>query len=354
MPAIFSKINFQERILFTKHLSTMYKSGIPITEALTTLISQTRSQAFKKVLSSVLADVDNGQTLAKALGKHPKVFDEFYVSLVDISEESGTLEENLEFLAKQLSKDLALRKKIKAAMLYPAIVVSMMGIVGGAISFFVLPKLVDFFESFDVELPLATKILLLIARTVDNYGVLILIILVGIVFLFRLLLKVSKFRFYFHIFLLKVPIFGSLVNYGQISRFSRNFGTLVKSGVPAVKSLEITSETLTNLKFKKDLYEVARSLAKGKNIGQTLGSSVFWEYPPIVSKMVAVGEKSGKLDEVLLYLAEFYDDEIDELSQNLSTMLEPVLLIVIGLAVGFVALAIISPIYELTGSIGGP
>jgi len=348
----FSNVSFQEKILFTKHIATLVKSGIPIPEALSTLIAQTRSVAFKKILEEILQDVDNGQSLSKALGKHGAVFDEFYVSLIAVSEESGTLEENLEFLSNQLSKDFSLRKKIKTAMLYPEIVLTMMLVVGGAISFFVLPKLVDFFESFDVELPLATKILLFIARTVKDYGVFIILGAIAIFALFQLLIKVNKVRFFWHKFLVKAPVIGNLIAYGQLARFSRNLGTLIKSGVPITRSLKITADTLSNLKFKLDLIEVAGFLNKGKNIGETLENRRYSEYPPIVTKMISVGEKSGKLDEVLLYLGEFYDDEVDDLSQNLSTILEPILLVVIGIAVGFVALAIITPIYELTGSIG--
>lgn len=351
MPAILSKVSFQEKILFTKHLATMYRAGIPITEALSTLIAQTRSAAFKRILKEVLSDIDNGQSLAKALKKHPRVFDEFYVSLISVSEESGTLEENLDFLAKQLAKDYSLRKKIQSALLYPAIVVSVMLVMGVFISIFVLPKLVDFFESFQVELPATTKALLFIANTFKSYGVFIILVAVGILFLFRISISWHPIKHFWHTLVIKVPLVGLLVSYGQIARFSRNFGTLIKSGIPVAKSLEITADTLSNLKFKGDLQEIAKDLSKGKNIGNAMQSPKFWEYPPIVSKMITVGEATGKLDEVLLYLSDFYEDEIDDLSKNLSTAIEPVLLVIIAFMVGFVALAIISPIYELTGSI---
>lgn len=347
-----SRVSFQEKLLFTKHLATMYKAGIPMTEALETLIAQTKSVTFKKILTGILADLDNGQTLAKALGKYNTVFDQFYVSLVEVSEQSGTLEENLEFLAKQLSKDFNLRKKIRAALLYPAIIVSLMLIVGGGISLFVLPKLVEFFKSFDTALPLPTKILLFISQGVKNYGIVILLSIVVLILIFRFVISIPKIKYYWHIFILKLPFIGGLVTYEQVSRFTRNFGVMIRCGVPISKSLEVTAGTLSNLKFKRDLEKILVSLTKGKNIGQSLSAKTYWEYPPIVSKMVSVGEKSGKLDEVLIYLSEFYDDEVDDLSHNFATVLEPFLLIIIGLAVGFVALAIISPIYELTGSIG--
>lgn len=346
-----ASIPFQEKILFTKHLSTMYKAGIPLPEIIQTLISQTKSDSFKKVLRHVISEIENGQSLSKALAVYPKIFDQFYVSLIQISEESGTLEENLDFLSIQMAKDYSLRKKVKAAMLYPGIVLTAMLILGGFLSIFILPRLVDFFESFDIELPVTTKILLFIARLMQAHGILIIGLIVLFIILFRLFIQIPKIKFYWHIAMLKMPIVGVLVSYSQVARFSRNFGTLVKSGVPVVKSLDITSDTLSNLKFKRDLSEIAKTLSKGRNIGISMENKRYWEYPPIVSKMISVGEKSGKLDEVLIYLSEFYDDEIDDLSKNLSTILEPILLVVMGIGVGFVALSIITPIYELTGSI---
>lgn len=348
---LFSNISFQEKTLFTKHLATMYKSGIPVSDALTTLIEQTRSSAFKKILKEVLSDIDNGQTMAKALAKHPQVFNEFYTSLVRVSEESGTLEENLEFLAGQLKKDYSLRKKIQSALLYPMIVFGIMMAMGVFISVFVLPKLVEFFNSFNVELPTVTKVLIFIANVSSSYGVYILIGLALLAVVFRVLLRFPSVRLIWDGFVIKLPLFGKLISFGQLSRFSRNFGVLIKSGVPIVYSLEITASTLSNLRFKKSLIEISKRLAKGKEIGAEMKNKKYNEYPPIVSMMISIGERSGRLDEVLLYLGDFYEDEIDDLSKNLSTVIEPVLLVIIALMVGFVALAIISPIYELTGSI---
>lgn len=348
---LFSRVSFLEKLLFTKHLATMVKAGIPIAEALDTLVEQAKTRTFKNVLSSVLADIENGQALAKSLGKHPQVFDQFYISLIEVGEESGTLEENLEFLAKQLAKDYNLRKKIQGAMLYPALVFLATFIMGGFISLFILPKLVDFFEAFEVELPLATKILLFFANIMKNYGIVLFISAFVLLLLGYFTLQLSKVKSVWHRMILKLPLFGNLIVYEQLARFSRNLGVMLKSGVPVTRSLETTAHTLSNLKFKKDLLEIEKILAKGKNIGDTLEQKKFSEFPPLVAKMISVGEKTGKLDETLLYLGDFYEDEIDNISKNLTTILEPILLITIGLVVGFVALAIISPIYELTGSI---
>lgn len=348
----FSKrVPFQEKLLFTKHLDTMIRAGVPIAEALDTLVEQAKSPVFKKIISKLLSDTQNGQPLAKSLRKHKKVFDQFYISLIDVGEESGTLEENLAFLSKQMTKDFRLRKKLKAAMLYPMIIVIAMIIMGTFISLFILPKLVDFFSAFEIELPPTTKFLLFISNTMKDYGLLIFGGIFALTVLARIITRFPSIRPRWHSFLLRLPLIGKLISYGQLSRFARNLGTLIKSGVPITRSLEITANTLSNLKFKNDLREVAKALTKGKNIGDTLVKNHYFEYPPLVSRMISIGEKTGNLDETLLYLGDFYDEEIDDFSQNLSTILEPILLIGIGLGVGFVALAIISPIYELTGSI---
>lgn len=348
---LFERVSFLEKLLFTKHLSIMIKSGITISESIETLASQTKSSTFKRVLNSMLADIENGQSFANALDKHKKVFDEFYISLVRVGEESGTLEENLEFLAKQLSKDYALRKKVQGAMIYPAIILSATFIMTTFISIFIMPKLVDLFNSFNTELPITTKILLFFANLMKDHGIIIAIgiicILTGLLFL----LKIPMVKYRWHCIVLKLPVFGDLISYGQISRFARNLGTLLKSGVPVLTSLETTANTLSNLRFKNDLKRVTEDITRGKSISDSLNRKSFDEFPLLVIKMVGVGEKTGKLDETLLYLGDFYDEEIDDISKNLTTILEPVLLIGIGLVVGFVALAIISPIYQLTGNI---
>ena len=337
---ILSRVSHLDRLLFTKHLATMIKAGIPIAEALASLVDQTKSPAFKKVLSVVLADIQNGQALAKSLGKHPKAFDQFYLSLIQIGEEAGTLEQNLEFLAKQLSKDYTLRKKIQGAMLYPGLVFGTTAIMGGFISLFVLPKLVDFFEAFEIELPLATKILLFAANTMKDYGILIFAGLALLWFLGYLLVHSRKIKPWWHRLILRFPLFGPLLAYGQLAHFSRNLGTLLKSGVPVTRSLEVTAQTLNNLAFQNGLLFVQQEVQKGKAMGDTLtsGKKQLVVFPVLVAKMIGVGEKTGKLEETLLYLADFYEDDIDNITKNLTTILEPVLLVVIGLVVGFVAL----------------
>lgn len=350
---IYSRISFLDKLLFTKHIATMVKSGIPVPEALAMLIDQQKSAAFARILKIVLKEVENGQSLARAMEKHHKVFDQFYISLIEVGEESGALEENLEFLSKQLAKDYNLRKKIQGAMFYPALVFGLTFVMGGFISLFILPKLIDFFSAFDIELPLPTRILLFFANLMKNYGLVTVIgFIVTLVILSRIL-ALPKIKPKWHALLLKAPLFGKMMSYGQLARFCRNLSTLLKSGVTVTKSLETTARTLSNLKFRNNLEQVAQEITRGKNIGDILEQKGYSEYPSLVTKMIKVGEKTGKLEDTLAYLGDFYEEEIDDISKNLTTILEPIMLIIIGIVVGFIAIAIISPIYELTGSIRG-
>jgi type IV pilus assembly protein PilC len=350
---LFSGVSFVDKLLFTKHLAIMVRSGIAVPEAISSLCGETKSTGFKNILVDVGRGINNGQSLTKTLGQHKNVFDQFYLSLIEVGEESGTLEESLDYLAKQLGKDYALRKKIQGAMMYPSIVFFATFGMGGFISLFILPKLVDFFSSFDMKLPLPTRILLFFANLMKDHGILIFASATAFFVGVWLLIKIPPIKLLWHKAVLKVPVFGNLIVYSQLVRFCRNFGILIKSGVPVAKGLETSSKTMSNLKFKNDLLELAKQLSKGKNIGDILKQKQFSNFPRVVSKMVAVGEKTGKLDETLIYLGDFYEEEIDDIAANLTTILEPIMLIVIGTAVAFIALAIIGPIYELTGSMGG-
>lgn len=338
-------------LLFTKHLSVMLKAAIPLVEALHTLEEQSSSSQLKKILLAVKKEVKNGSSLAKALGKFPKVFDHFYVSLVEVSESSGTLDENVAFLAEQLAKEHALRKKIQGALLYPGLVLISATVMSGFIALFVLPQLVGFFGALAIDLPITTRILLAVANLMKDYGVLIFIALGTILALFFNIIRLPTVKPIWHRFLLTFPLVGKLLAYGQLARFSRNFGVLLRSGVPIATSLEVTSRTLSNEVFKTSLQKVSASLEKGNSIKESMQKLELAFFPPLVSRMIGVGEKSGNLDETLLYLGDFFEEEIDAISKNMTTVLEPLLLLGIGLVVGFVALAIITPIYQITSSI---
>ncbi len=347
----FDRVTFLDKLLFTKHLAVMIKSGIPLGEAVETIASQTKNSAFRGMLLKILSRINNGQALAHALVKFPKIFDPFYINLIKIGEESGTLENNLEYLATQLKKNYDFQKKMQGALLYPEIVLMICFISGGSIALFVLPKLVDLFASLDAKLPLSTQILLFLANLMKTQGHVIVMGFVLFFLLFRAIIAIPRVKYYWHLFLLKLPVIGVFSQQIQLSYFCRNMGLMLKSGLPITTALVAQEGATTNLVFKKYVQLLSFTVEKGKTIADALSTKEFPHIPLLVGKMIGVGEKTGKLDESLLYLGDFYADEVESNSRNLSTVLEPVMLIVIGIVVAFVAFSIITPIYELTGSI---
>lgn len=347
------KIKFVEKVVFTKHLAIMIKSGISLAEAINTLSIQTKGTTLGDITESLEKDIENGMALAKALKRFPKVFDEFYISMVEVGEVSGTLEENLDFLSKHLAKEDALNKKIKGALLYPVIVLVAAGLMGMFISLYILPQFVDFFDAFSIELPWTTRVLLGVANFMKEDGVFFFSTLfVAIVFM-NFVVNLKPIKPTWHKFKLKLPLFGKLIAYGSLANFARNFSVLLSSGITVTQSLEITAQTLSNIVYKRQVMKMNISLKKGKSLSNVIEREMGKEFPILVSRMIGVGEKTGNLEETLEYLADFYEDEIDGITKQITTVLEPIMLLVIGLVVGFVALAIITPIYELTGSIQG-
>ena len=348
---LFSKVTFSDKLLFTKHLATMIKAGVPLAEALEALQEQNKNSALGKVIVNLLSSVRSGNSLAESLSKHPKVFDQFYINMVAVGEKSGSLADNLKFLSIQLNKDFNTRKKVRGAMLYPSIILVASLMVGGFIAFFVLPQLIEFFQTLDMALPLATRILLMIATGLRDNGLIIILIILAFFIFLSLLLKNPKVKLFWHKAQLNLPIFSKLIINAQLSRFSRNLGTLIESGTPTDEALKIVAETLSNFKFKKDLLTIESGFKKGDGLSLSMEKKGMKSFTPLVLRMVRVGEKTGSLEEVLFYLADYYDEEIDNFSKNLTTILEPMLLLFIGLVVAFIAMAIIGPIYQLTGSI---
>lgn len=342
-----------EKISLTKHLAVMVKSGITLSEALTNLSDSSKSPNTKKVLSAISLHINNGSTLTSALQKYPKIFDEFYCGIIGVGESTGRLDTSLGYLAEQLGQDYTIEKKVKGALMYPMLVlISTLGL-GAFISLYILPKLVDFFTAFESKLPITTIYLLKTAIFMKNYGGYVFGALFFLILSIILLIQLKSVRPYWHRLILSIPLFGNLLKEREISRFARNLGTLIKSGVPVFEALDITSRSQANLAYRFAIKDLSLSLEKGKNIAEILkGDRFTFLFPRLIADMVSVGEKTGTIDESLLYVSQFYQDDIEETARNLANILEPAVLVVIGLVVAFMALAIISPIYQLTGAIG--
>jgi len=342
-----SQVPFSEKFLFTKNLALMIKTGLPLRESIATIQEQSKNRSFKKALGDVIKNIENGQSLTVSLSNHPQIFDNLYISMIKVGEESGTLEENLNHLILELEKSYELRSKVKAATVYPSFILIAVVALTVGLTFLVLPQIVPIFETFDIELPLATKILVKFIETTQTYGLHILVgIVVFLIFSF-LISKIRSVKYLFDKVILKIPIAGPIAKNVSLAQFSWTLGILLQSGLPLVKALEITQGVLKNLVFQKELMEISQEVQKGKSISDYLRNkeSIF---PLMISRMIAVGEKTGSLEETLLYLGDFYEAEVDKTVKNLSTILEPALLLIIGAVVALVALAIISPIYEIT------
>jgi type IV pilus assembly protein PilC len=347
-------VSLVELTLFTKHLSVMLSSSIAIQDALTTLKEQATSGYFTHIIDQILQDTIEGHPLSRSFAKHPGVFNTMYVHMVKAGEESGTLPDNMKYLADQLTHEHALKQKIQSAMIYPSFVLAAVLILGAFVSYFILPELLQFFKGFKIELPLATKILLFIATLVSDYTLAVFVSIGSVVSIVILFIKLPQTRHYWHWLLLNAPIIGRMTKNIHLTRFTRNLGVLLQSGVPITTALKLSAQTLSNIYYEEAVYAIGRRVREGDSIAKALhhtSDKTQSLFPSLVSRMIAVGEKTGTLDKQLLYVADFYDDAVSTQTKNLASTLEPILLLGIGLIVGFVAVAVISPIYELTGSI---
>lgn len=348
--SILFQVNSLDILFFTKHLAVMLKSGIPLAQSIQTLRDQCRNITLKKILTQVYADVENGQSLETALSKQ-SVFSSLYTSLISIGEKSGNLEGSLDYLALQLKKSYDFQKRVQGATLYPKLILVSTFIMGMFISLFVLPKLVDLFNSLDVELPLGTKILLFVANIMKSYGIFIAAGFIGIGILVSVLLKTPFIKPKWQRFVLSLPLVGGLNQNMEMASFCRNMGIMLKSGLTITDSLKTQLDATDNLVYKEYLKGFLKAMERGKKLSEEMLESKYHYIPAIVPKMIGVGEDSGKLEDVFIYLGDFFEEDVDDITKNLSNILEPVLLLLIGVVVAFVSLAIISPIYQLTGSI---
>lgn len=339
----------KEKIFFTQHLFLMLKGGMPISEALEVLKAETKSKYFKKALNDILKRVLAGESLHKSFANYPKIFDRFYQSIIKTGEESGTLERNLEYLALQLRSEYEIKRKISGALIYPAIVILLALVISLFVILYVLPKVTNLFQILAIELPLATRILIKTATFLQQQWLFLIGLIIFLTIFFRMIFRIKSLKFYFDKISLSLPIVGPIQKDLNLSRFAQNFSTLLQSGMPILECLEICLENLPNEFFKRNLLLVKSEVERGGKISQGL-KKIPKIFPLTFSQMIAVGETSGSLEESYLYLSKFYQEEVDSALKNLSNLLEPILLIFVGIFVAFVALAIITPIYRFTGA----
>ncbi|MEK7094042.1 MAG: type II secretion system F family protein [Patescibacteria group bacterium] len=349
-PVVRGRVPIQEKINFARHLAIMVKAGLPLFESLKILRRQTTSKKFQIIIDQVILDVNNGQSMASSLRRFHRIFGDFFISIVEVGERSGTLGPNLLYLAEELKKAKDLRGKVRSAMVYPAILFIMTVGVSGFLTFFVFPKLLPTFANFDVELPVATRVLIAILGFLSAYWWLAIIIIVGLVATWRFLMRLPKMKLLFDRFVLVIPVISTLSIYVNTTNMARILSILLRSGIKIVESILIVSNTFENKVYEEALKEAAEEIKKGGAFSEYLmkKKKIF---PPILSAMIEVGENTGNLEENLSYLANYYSEEVDTSLKNVTVLLEPLILLIMGIVVGFVALSIITPIYTISQGI---
>lgn len=341
-----------DKVLLTKHLSVMLRSGLTLLESLRILQEQSASWRMKLVLDDVAQAIERGGSFATALEAYPQAFDPFYVNIVRAGELSGNLEANLAYLAGQLTKEHELRSRVRSAMTYPIIVLSAALLIGFIFAIYVIPQVANLFIGLKgIKLPTLTVWMIGFAKLAKNHGALLLFGMVGGISFIVWLLKRRFLAPVTHFVTLRLPGIGSIAQNVNLARFALVFGTLLKSGVPITQAVTVVSQVVTNVYFRNALLKVHDELERGNSLAPSLGAYPKL-FPTITSRMVAVGEKSGRLEDVLGYLSEFYQQEVESALKSLSSIIEPVLLLLIGLFALGLAFAIIIPIYNFVSFIG--
>jgi len=346
-----ASVSTRDLAIFTRQFATMITAGLPLVQCLDILSQQSDSAALRKVINDVRNDVESGTTLAEALGKHPKVFDNLFVNMVEAGEAGGVLDDILLRLATYIEKAEALRRKVKAAMTYPTVVLV---VAVGTTTFmllFIIPTFAKIFKDFGGELPLPTAIVLMLSDFLRSYWYLLFGAVAGLIVLFKRFYATDKGEKIIDRLKLRMPILGDLLKKAAIARFTRTLGTLISSGVPILTGLEITARTAGNRVIQEAVLATRASIREGQTIAAPLKESKV--FPPMVVQMIAVGEETGALDEMLNKIATFYDDEVNTAVDTLTSIIEPVMIVVMGLLVGGMVVAMYMPMFKLINVVAG-
>ncbi len=345
-------VKSDDLVIFTRQLSAMIGAGVPLLRALSSLEQHMESQGLKAVLVTVIQKVESGSTLGDALAEHPKVFSDVYVNMVRAGETAGILDDILKRLALQQEKNSTIRKKVKGAMTYPTVLFVIMVVAFFGMMIFVIPQIGKIIKSLageNAELPLITRIMLGISDYMIHYGIFIIVIGgVGIYMLMRYI-KTPKGRMAFHKAVLKTPAINTIITKVVVARFSRTFSALIGSGVSIIEAMTVTAHALGNAVFEKALLDAVDKVKNGTQLSSAMEDSGL--YPPIVSQMLSVGEETGQTDTVLIKVAEFYEEEVDNAINSLSSIIEPVMIVLMGGAVGLIAISVMGPIAGLATQI---
>jgi type IV pilus assembly protein PilC len=346
----FSRVSLKDKLFFVQYLGIMLRAGISLSIALKTLAIQTENKKFSKVINDMSESVEKGVSLTESLRPHVKVFGELFVNMVEAGELSGKLEDVLNQLYVQLKKNHELISKVKGALTYPLVIVFAMVGIGIFMMIFIVPKLTSMLLEFGSELPLPTKILITISDALVNNGLVSLIGFVLFVLVFIKILKTYKGKFFFQAILLKLPIISPIIKKINLAKFSRTISSLLKTDIMIIKTFEISANVLGNLHYREAILMMGEKIKKGSQINEVI--SLYPKlFPPVVEQIVSVGEQTGELDNILTELADFYEGEVNKIMDNLPSIIEPILILALGVGVGGMAVAIIMPMYSMSAAI---
>ncbi|MFA6321026.1 MAG: type II secretion system F family protein [Candidatus Omnitrophota bacterium] len=345
------KIKIDDLVIFSRQLATMVDAGIPLVGALDILGEQMENKTFSAVIIEIRNDVETGSSLSEALGKHKKVFSQLFVNMVKAGESSGMLDEILDRLAVYLEKTSSLQRKIKSALVYPAVVSSMALGITLLLMLKVIPVFKGIFEGFGSQLPKPTQILINISDGMQKYFVLCVIAVVAIIVLFVRYINTEKGRLHFDTLLLHIPVFGVLFTKVAVSKFTRTLSTLIKSGVPILAALDIVGKTSGNKLVEKAIDSVRANVREGESVAEPLARSKI--FPSMVTRMVSVGEQTGQLEKMLSKIADFYDEQVDAAVTSLTSMMEPFIIAFLGIVIGSIVICMFLPIFKITSVVSG-
>ncbi len=341
------RVPLSQKIFFAENLRVMIRAGLSYTEAFKTLVLQAENKNWRAILQDIADRIERGETFAAALTHHEKNFPPLFINMIRVGEVSGTLEKSLEELVMQMKKDQAIRNKIRGAMMYPTIILSATLLIAVGMLIFVLPRIVSIFADIKAELPLATRILIAVSNFVSHNGLIVGLAALALIIAVIAIARSRDGRSLVHAGMLKIWIIGPIVKKVNLARATRTLGTLLRTGIPVIEAFQVSADVLGNVHYQKAFRATAEELRRGTTIGESFAKRRGL-FPALVIQMTTVGEEAGKLDEMLNELAVFYEAQVDETLSNLTQIIEPVLILLLGIGVGGIAIAIIQPIYALS------
>lgn len=346
----FGRASVADKMMFSRNLGVMIAAGLSIVKALEILSHQTKNKKFKKIIIALKDSVQKGNPLSEAMKNYPEVFSSLFTAMVRVGEESGQLSQSLKLVGEQLDRDHTLTKRIKGALIYPSIIVIAMLLVGVFMLIYVVPTLVSTFKELNMDLPISTKIVIFVSDLLVSHTIMVFFVLLLVAFFALGFFRTERGKRIVSSILLRLPIFSTIVKKINSARTSRTLASLISAGVNVLEALSITRDVLQNYRYKKVLEEARNIVQKGQPISEAFKKADNL-YPILVGEMMSVGEETGKLSEMLIRLADFFEEEVNTATKDMTTVVEPVLMIIVGLVVGFFAVSMINPMYSMMGAI---